>query len=80
MKMFFRLQKDLKTINKRAKNASQKAEMLKILAPTEHGAMRKTGKIFSQKDIERAADVQTMQKKFSLDLDMGPYIARYDAR
>ena len=54
--------------------------MLKILEPTEHGAMRKTGKIYSQKDILKVADVQTMQKKFSLDLDMGPYIARYDAR
>ncbi|CBY23763.1 unnamed protein product [Oikopleura dioica] len=74
-----RLQKDLKTVNKRAKNASQKAEMLKILEPTEYGAMRKTGKIYSQKEIESVADVQTMQKKFSLDLDMGPYIARYDS-
>lgn len=53
--------------------------MLKILEPTDHGAMRKTGKIYSQKEIESVADVQTMQKKFSLDLDMGPYIARYDA-
>ena len=73
-----RLQKHLSHTRKRDRKAAQRAELASILDPCEGGAMSST-KVYSQADIVRHADVQTMQKKFTLTLEMGPYVIDYDA-
>jgi len=73
-----RLQKHLTHTRKRDRKAAQRAELAAILDPCEGGAMSPT-KVYSQADIVRHADVQTMQKKFALTLEMGPYVIDYDA-
>ena len=52
--------------------------MLKILNPAQTGKVKR-GKIYGQNDIVKHADVQTLQKKFHLELEMGPYCIDYDA-
>ena len=74
-----RLQKHLKHTRKRDRKVAQRAELLHVLDPANQGVITNREKIYSQDDIIKHADVQTLQKKFSLDLEMGPYMVKYDA-
>ena len=73
-----KLSTHLKHTRKRDRKVAQKAELLKILNPAESGKAKR-GKIYGQDEIVKHADVQTLQKKFSLELEMGPYCIDYDA-
>ena len=73
-----RLSSHLKHTRKRDRKVAQKAELLKILNPAQTGKVKR-GKIYGQNEIVKHADVQTLQKKFHLELEMGPYCIDYDA-
>jgi U3 small nucleolar RNA-associated protein 7 len=75
-----KLQTSLTHTRKRDRKAAQRAEMLDLLHPTESGGLgdQTNDAPYTQRDILKHADVQTLQKKFSLDLEMGPYTIQYD--
>ena len=47
--------------------------MLELLQTAESGSVGSGDKVATQRDIIKHADVQTVQKKFDLSLEMGPY-------
>lgn len=74
-----RLQKHLLHTRKRDRKAAQRAEIVGILDPADQGTIDVVNKkIYTQSDIVKHADVQTLNKNFALDLDMGPYTVKYD--
>merc|ERR1711892_9144 len=72
------LRKKLKTTHQRDQRAARKAKMMELLETAESGSVGTAMKVASQRDIVKQADVQTVQKKFELNLEMGPYKASYD--
>ena len=73
-----KLRKKLQAVQKRDKKAAQKAKMMELLDTADSGFVAETVGVASQRDILKHADVQTVQKKFELQLEMGPYRASYD--
>lgn len=74
------LQAHLKHTRKRDRKAAQRAELLHVLDPADAGRISNVeNKIYNQNEILKHADVQTLQKKFELDMDLGPYSIKYDA-
>ena len=51
-------------------------KMMELLETAESGSVGTAMKVASQRDIVKQADVQTVQKKFELNLEMGPYKGR----
>ena len=66
-----RLRKKLKDVGKRDKRAARKAKMAELLQTGEEGNAGSGRAVASQRDIVKHADVQTIQKKFDLHLEMG---------
>ena len=62
-----------KAVHTRDKRAARKAKMLELLQTAESGSVGSGDKVATQRDIIKQADVQTVQKKFDLSLEMGPY-------
>ena len=67
------LRKKLKATHQRDQRAARKAKMMELLETAESGSVGKLTKVASQREIVKQADVQTVQKKFDLHLEMGPY-------
>jgi len=66
-----KLKKMMKETKKRNSEASKKAKMIELLQNAQPGEVKIQNKTFEQRDILKNADVQTLQKKFELGLEMG---------
>jgi len=74
-----KLRKKMKSVAARNKKAAEKAKMMELLDSAQPGEVSATvTKTYSQRDITKHADVQTLNKKFDLHLEMGPYKIEYD--
>ena len=64
----------MKSVAARNKKAAEKAKMMELLDSAQPGEVSATvTKTYSQRDITKHADVQTLNKKFDLHLEMGKY-------
>ena len=62
----------MKSVAARNKKAAEKAKMMELLDSAQPGEVSATvTKTYSQRDITKHADVQTLNKKFDLHLEMG---------
>lgn len=69
-----KLRKKMKSVAARNKKAAEKAKMMELLDSAQPGEVSATvTKTYSQRDITKNADVQTLNKKFDLHLEMGKY-------
>ena len=68
----------MKDITKRNSEAAKKAKMIELLENAQPGEATTCNKTFQQRDILKHADVQTLQKKFELRLEMGKLFAYLD--
>ena len=64
----------MKSVAARNKKAAEKAKMMELLDSAQPGEVSATvTKTYSQRDITKHADVQTLNKKFDLHLEMGTF-------
>ena len=66
----------MKDTKKQNSKAAKKAKMLELLETAQPGEAVSCNKTLKQNEILEHADVQTLQKKFDLHLEMGTYFFR----